>query len=149
MSDETSSPPQIKIAWLIGTLAAFALFALIGAYSSSKTWHYTGFEEQRAADRVTTLAKLQQDEHALINPVDDKGNPTAQWIDQDKGIIRIPIDQAMAKEIDALKSASPQAGCEIAGVPAATPAPTNAAPSAVVPPATNAATATPPAKKKK
>ena len=140
MSDATSSPPRIKIAWLVGTAAAFALFALIGAYSSSMSWHYTDFDAQRAADRATTLAKLQEDENKLLTG-------PADWIDQTKGVIHIPVDEAIPLEIESLKSESPQVGCEIVGASAA-PASTNAAPTAATPPSTNAATASPPAKKK-
>jgi len=40
MSDESFPKPPIKITWLIGTLAAFALFAAIAGYSSRMTWNY-------------------------------------------------------------------------------------------------------------
>ena len=51
MSDETASQPRIKIAWLIGTLAAFALFAAIAGYSSRMTWDYPDYDQQRADAR--------------------------------------------------------------------------------------------------
>jgi len=120
MSDETAPQPRIKITWLIGMLAAFALFVVIGAYSSRMTWTYTDYDQDRAAQRYATLAKVRHDEQALIS--------TTAWIDQTKGTIRIPIEEAMAKEIDTLKAQSPQAGAEIAAPAPATPASTNAAP---------------------
>jgi len=134
MSDEIAPPPKVKITWLIGTFAAFALFAVIAAYSSRMTWDYPDFEQQRAADRYDTLHKLQADESKTLNgPVD--------WIDQAKGTIHIPIDEAMVRELDTLKSEPAQIGCEIPvaapATPAAAPAAgaTNAAPAATPPPA--------------
>jgi hypothetical protein len=137
MSDETAPQPRIKIAWLIGTLAAFALFMVIGAYSSRMTWDYASYDQQRSQARYATLAKLQQDESKLINPVDAQGKPTAEWIDQAKGLVRIPIEEAMAKEVATLKAQPAQAGSAIA-MPA--PAPAAPAPAAG---ATNAAPAKP------
>jgi hypothetical protein len=156
MPDETTSQPQIKITWLIGTLAAFVLFSAIGNYSARMTRDYSDYDQDRAKVRYDTLAKLRHDENALIAPVDDKGNPTAEWVDQDKGFVRIPIEEAMAEEINTLKAQPAAAGCLIA---AAAPAPaasasTNA-PVANAPATTNAAPAKPaipattPVKKKK
>jgi cell division septation protein DedD len=149
MSDETASQPPIKITWLIGTLAAFAIFVVIAAYSSRMTWDYTDYDQQDAKGRYDTLDKLRHDETALIDPVehDKDGKPTgrvtAEWIDQAKGIVRIPIEEAMVKEIDTLKAKSPKAGNEIPGA-AAAPASTNAAPAKPAAPAsTNAAPAKP------
>jgi hypothetical protein len=127
MSDETAPQPRIKITWLIGTLAAFALFVVIGAYSSRMTWDYTDYDQDRATQRYATLAKVRHDEQALIS--------TTEWVDQAKGTVRIPIEEAMAKEIDTLKAQSPQAGAEIAGAAPATPVSTNAAPAKAAAPA--------------
>ena len=128
MSDDTLIPqPKIKFSWLIGTLAAFALFALIGAYAKRMTETYTGYDELRAQARYETLAKVQKAESKLINPIDDQGKPTAEWVDQDKGIIRIPIEEAMAKEVEDLKNQTPQAGNEIPVPAPAAPAPASGA----------------------
>jgi hypothetical protein len=138
MSDEIASQPRIKITWLIGTAAAFALFAVIGAYSSRMTWDTTDYDQERAAQRYATLAKLRQDEGKLINPVDAQGKPTAEWVDQTKGIVRIQIEEAMAEEIDTLKAQPAAMGAEIpAAVPPApaTPVSTNAAPAKPAAPA--------------
>ncbi len=128
MSDETViQPPRIKITWLIGTLAAFVLFAIIGAYSSRMTWDYSDYDQQRAAQRYDTLAKVRHDEQALIT--------ATEWVDQDKGVVRIPIEQAMTREVDVLKAQPAEIGCEIPGstpAPMTTPAP---APAAATPPA--------------
>jgi len=146
MTEATAPQPRIKITWLIGIFAAFAIFVVIGAYSSRMTDTYSDYDQQRAQQRYATLAQVRHSEQVLIAPVDAQGNPTAEWIDQDKGIIRIPIEQAMATEIDTLKAEAPQAGSVIpgtvppapaivptAGVPAA--GATNAAPAAATAPA--------------
>jgi hypothetical protein len=139
MSDQTAPPPQIKITWLIGTVVAFAIFVAIGGYSARMTQTYTSYDDDRAAQRYATLAQVRADENKLIYPVDADKKPTAEWIDQDKGVIRIPIDEAMALEIDTLKAQQPAIGCEIPGAvpapPPPAPASTNAAPVAPVPPA--------------
>ena len=147
MPDETAPQPQIKIAWLIGTLAAFALFAVIGAYSVRMTQDYTDYDQQRADERKVTLAKVQHDENALLS--------TAEWVDQAKGAIRIPIEEAMVKEIDTLKGKPAAMGAVIPPpTPPASPAPakptpapaagaTNAAPVAPAAPAAKNATPIP------
>jgi hypothetical protein len=136
MSTELESPSSIKITWLIGVVAAFSIFAVIAWYSGHMTRAYPGYEQQRAAERYATLQKLQADENKALNPVDDKGNPTAEWIDQSKGTVHIPIDEAMVKEVETLKAQTPQMG---AALPVITPAPAPAAPAA----STNAAPAKP------
>jgi hypothetical protein len=139
MSEQTIIPqPRIKITWLIGTMAAFAIFVVIGAYSSRMTWDTSDYDQDRAAQRYITLKKVQADENTLLYPaLDAQGKAHAQWIDQANGVVRIPIDEAMAEEIDTLKAQPPAAGCEI------TPAPTPTAASAAAPASTNLAPATP------
>lgn len=133
MSEETASQPQIKITWLIGTLVAFAIFALIGGYSARMTQTYTDYDQDQATIRYANLAQEQKAESKLINPVDKDGKATAEWVDQDKGFIRIPIEEAMAKEVDTLKVEPLVIACAIPGAvapaaPAPAPATTNAAP---------------------
>jgi hypothetical protein len=134
MSGQTASPAQIKISWLIGTLAAFAVFAAIGGYSARMTRDYSDYDQDRAAQRVITLAKVRAAEGKLLNPVDAKGNPSAEWVDQDAGTVRIPIEEAMVAEVDTLKAKPVASGTVIPG----------SAPAAPIPPATNAPAATAP-----
>jgi hypothetical protein len=129
MSHETAFQPQIKVSWLIGILAAIAIFAVIASYSRRMTSDYSDYDQQRALVRYATLRKLREDATLTLT--------TAAWVDQDKGIVRIPIDEAMTKEIDALKSNAAHM-CEL--IPAAIPAATTT-------PATNAAPVAPPAPK--
>lgn len=139
MSEETAAPPQFKIAWLLGILAAFAIFAAIAGYSARMTDTYTSYDEERATVRKDTLVKVQKSENDLLYPVDKQGHPTAVWADEAKGIIRIPIDQAMALELDSLQTKAPAAGNEI-NPPAPAPAPA-AAPAKPAPGAAPAAPA--------
>lgn len=143
MSDETAPPPSIKVTWLIATFLGFAIFLVIGAYSKRMTNHYADYDKQRAKQRYDTLAKVQAAENALIEPADKQGNVTAQWVDETKGTIRIPIEEAMAREVDDLKAQAPAMGNALpVPAPAAAPVPaastTNAAPAAPAAPATNA-----------
>lgn len=138
MSDETAPQPRIKITWLIGTMAAFALFVVIGAYSARMTWTYSDYDQDRAKVRKATLADVQKAEKALLYPaVDAQGQPHAEWVDQAKGTIRLPIEEAMGKELDTLKAQPVAMGAEI---PVAAPTPAAPAPSTG---ATNAAPVTP------
>lgn len=141
MSDEIAYPPRIKIAWLIGTLAAFGLFVVIGIYSKRMARDYPDYDQERAAQRYATLAQVRHDEQALIS--------TADWVDPSKGVIRIPIEEAMTKEIDTLKTQPAAMGAEIpAAAPPAPPAgATNAAPAKPVAPAAKTTSAASPTNK--
>jgi len=135
MSSETAIPSRIKTTWLIGVVAAFSIFAIIAWYSGHMTRAYPGYDQQRAADRYVTLQKLQKEENDTINA-------PANWIDQDKKIIHLPIDEAMAKEVETLKAQPAQVGSALpvmappAAAPAKpeAPASTNAAPASPAPP---------------
>ncbi|MCE0496535.1 MAG: hypothetical protein LV481_01125 [Methylacidiphilales bacterium] len=136
-----TAPNPIKLRWFFWTPLSFALFVIIGFYSVRMTQNYNSFEDQRAAARYETLHKLQADEQATLT--------TADWVDQGKKIVRIPIDEAMAEEIDVLK-AKPLAMGSLIPVTNAAPAATapaasstNTAPAANAAPATNAPPAAP------
>jgi len=135
MSEATASQSRIKISWFIWTLLAFLLFAVVGAYSSHMTRTYNDYDQQRVAERYANLTKLRAEAQQTLT--------TADWVNQDKKIVRIPIQEAMVKELDTLKAQAPQVGGVIPGaVPAPTPA-TNAAPATPTEaPATNTAPAT-------
>ena len=135
MSDETASLPPVKITWLIGVFAAFTIFAFIAGYSGHMTRVYPSYDQQRAADRILTLQKVRADEDKILNG-------PADWIDQTKQTVHIPIEEAMAKEIDVLKSQpahictplTPPGMAATPPTPAAT-APANSAPAAPSTPA--------------
>jgi len=137
MSTETEIPARIKTSWLIGVVAAFSIFAVIAWYSGHMTRAYPSYDSKRTADRYQTLAKLQKEENETLNG-------PADWIDQNKKVIHIPIEEAMSKELETLKVQPVQAGSAIPVIPppaapAAAPAKTeaastNAAPAAPAPP---------------
>jgi len=133
MTAETASPSRIKIPWLLGTLAAFAIFAAIAAYSSRMTNDYPDFDQVQAQARYDTLAQLRDDANKTLT--------TAAWVDQDKGTVRIPIEEAMMKEVDTLKGKPAAMG---AAIPGTTPTPPAATSTATAPAA--AAPAAPPKK---
>jgi hypothetical protein len=136
MSTETEIPARIKTSWLIGVVAAFSIFAVIAWYSGHMTRAYPSYDVKRTADRYLTLAKVQEDENKTLNG-------PADWIDQNKKIIHIPIDEAMAKEIDTLKTQPAQIGSALPVTPPPAapmapaktdaPASTNAAPAPAAP----------------
>jgi hypothetical protein len=128
------APHPIKLRWFLVTPLSMALFVIIGLYSLKMTEHYNSFEDQHTAERYETLYKLQADEQAVLT--------TADWVDQDKKIVRIPIDEAMTEEIDVLKAKPVAMGSAIPVINAA-PAAAPAATSTNAPPATNAAPAKP------
>jgi hypothetical protein len=125
-----AAPNPIKPSWYVWTVLGLALFVIIGFYSVQMTNNYDSFESKRAAARYETLNKLRADEQAILT--------TAAWVDQSKQVVRIPIDEAMAEEIDILK-AKPVAMGSVIPVINATPA----APATTAPPATNVAPSTP------
>jgi hypothetical protein len=144
MSTETEIPARIKTTWLIGVVAAFSIFAVIAWYSGHMTRAYPSYDQKRAADRYETLAKVQAAENLTLTG-------TADWIDQNKKIIHIPIDEAMAKEIDTLKAQPAQVGSALPVIPppatpAAAPAKTDAAASTNAAPAPAPAAPAPPKK---
>jgi hypothetical protein len=134
MTAVATQSPRIKIRWFFGIFGAFLIFVVIAAYSSRMANDTPGYDAQQAAIRIATLQKLQAE--------DEKALTTADWVDQSKGTIRIPIDEAMAREIKTLKKKPVQMG---AAIPGATPAAPGAVPA---PPTTNAAPAQPAAPKK-
>ena len=146
MSHEIASQPQVKTVWLIGILAAFAIFMLIAGYSSRMTNDYPDYDQQRAQQRYETLKKVQSAEDALLTPRDAQGNPTAEWVDQTKGVIRIPIQEAMAREVEALKSQQAGVGSPLVAPP---PPATSVAPASTGGASTNAPASAKPKEEKK
>ena len=143
MSEAAAIRPQIKVSWFFGIFGAFLIFAAIAGYSSRMAQTAPDYDSQRAAARYATLQKLRED--------DQKTLTTADWVDKTKQIVRIPIQEAMAKELDTLRAKPVQMGAAIPGTtPAANIIPAaakNQAPAGApkAAPSTNAPPATPPA----
>lgn len=124
--------------WFFGICAAFAVFAVVGVYSSRMAYNTGSYDDGQAQERYAKLAKLQA--------ADGKTLTTAGWVDQDKGVARIPIDEAMTEEVDVLKAKPVKMGDAIPGAAPTTmntiPA-TNTPPANGAPPAPTAAGTTP------
>jgi hypothetical protein len=137
---------RLKYSALLWVALGFCIFAVVAAYSSRMTNDFPSYDDGRGKDRKATADKAAKAEDALLYPVDKDGHPTAVWVDQDKGLIQIPIDEAMTHEVADLKNVTVGEGAVIPGstaAPAPAPAATNAAPAKPTPPAsTNAAPAT-------
>ena len=142
---------RLKYSSLLWVALGFCIFAVVAAYSSRMTNDFPSYDDGRGKDRKAIADKAAKAEDALLNPVDKDGHPTAVWVDQDKGFIQIPIDEAMTHEVADLKNVTVGEGAAIPGAAAVAPAPAPAAAAAATPPAsTNAAPAAPntPAKPK-
>lgn len=133
MQDDILPHQRIKPGWIVGTLAVFAIFLVIGAYCARMARDYPDFDHDRAQERYANLKKTQDAENALLTG--------AAWVDQGKNIVRIPIDEAMAKEVDTLRAKAPHSGVDIN--PPAAPAPANPAPATPAKPGAKASAPAP------
>jgi len=133
----TATTTSTPIRWYASVAGVLLIFAVIAFQSSRVAKDTTGYDEDQARLRAEKLAKLQA--------ADEKTLTTADWVDKDKGIVRIPIDEAMTQEVALLQAKPVAAGTEIPGAAApAAPAPAPASAPAATPPAsTNAAPTTP------
>jgi hypothetical protein len=137
-------PTPLKLRWYFSVAAVLFIFVVIGFYSvrMAKDTDFTdGYDQQQAAIRLGKLQKMQAADQTTLT--------TADWIDQDKGTVRIPIAEAMPEEVAVLKAKPVAVGSALPVVAPAAAAPsTNAAPAAPAmtnpaPAATNAAPTTP------
>jgi hypothetical protein len=88
----------------------------------------TGYDEEQGRERLQKLDTMREKETKTLN--------NADWVDKTKGTVRIPIDEAMAQEVELLKNDLPRAGAAIAGATPAAALPTpNAQPANAAPPA--------------
>ncbi|HEX4140150.1 MAG TPA: hypothetical protein VHY09_07365 [Candidatus Methylacidiphilales bacterium] len=141
---------RLKYSSVLWVALAFGIFVVVGFYSARMTNDYPSYDQGRGKDRLATRLKVDKAENAQLYPVDKDGNPTATWVDQDKGLISIPIDEAMTHELPDLKNVTVGEGAVIPGstpapAPAPAPAATNAAPAAATPSASTNAAPVPPA----
>jgi hypothetical protein len=142
MSAATSTTQPFR--WYISVAVVLLIFAVIAYQSTRVAQDTTTYDQDQAKIRLEKLEKLRA--------ADEKTLTTADWVDKDKGIVRIPIDEAMSQEVALLKAKPVAMGVEIPGAvapapaaPAAPAAPstpaTNAAPTGMAPASTNAPTA--------
>jgi hypothetical protein len=134
MTDLAATSSPIKFRWILGLIAVLLVFVVIAVYSSRVADNTATYDDGQAAERYAKLAKQQAD--------DAKTLTTADWVDQGKGIVRLPIDEAIPQEITALKAKPEQMGAAIPGAAPAAPA-TNAPSTNAAAPSTNAPPAAP------
>jgi hypothetical protein len=130
-----ATPTTQPIRWYISVAVVLLIFVVIAFQSTRVAHDTTTYDDDQAKIRLGKLEKLQAS--------DEKTLTTADWVDKDKGVVRIPINEAMTEEVALLKAKPVAMGAEIPGAVAAAPA-SAPAPSAAAP-ATNAPTGTAPA----
>lgn len=121
------------VVWGYGLMTIFIGFVLF--FIGRQAFAFKDADAEREIERI----KIRDEVAAASKKALEEG---PNWINKEKGIVHLPIDQAMALTVDRLKIKKPRAAnpIEAAVVPAAGVAPAAAAPvSAVVP----AAPATP------
>ncbi len=91
---------------VLGLLMLFAAFSL---YFRSAAESNDSFEAERARKRIETRMQLEKESSALLNSVG--------WADPSKGLVHIPINDAMTMELAALKSKTPHPAYAIAVLP--------------------------------
>jgi hypothetical protein len=116
----TAPQPTFPFRWYISVAVVLFIFVIVAIHSSRVAHETTGYDEDQARIRTEKLQKLQA--------ADTKTLTTADWVDKDKGIVRIPIDEAMVQEVPVLKAKPLAMGGEIPG--AVAPAPAAPAPAA-------------------
>ena len=116
--------------WL-GMALLFAFFGLLALVIMEISPRGSTYEEKRAAARFEKLKAMQEETHKALT--------TYAWVDKNKGIARIPVEEAMKLTVADLAGKKP-----VAANPIATPAP-NPAPAAGATAAPGASPATSPA----
>ena len=111
----TVTPPAFQLRWYISVAVALLVFAVVGVYSMRMASDTTDYDDAQAKVRTEKLAAMRAQDAKTLG--------TADWIDKDKGIVRIPIDEAMAQEIPVLAAKPVTMGAAIPG--AMTPPPAN------------------------
>jgi hypothetical protein len=111
-----ATSPSIQPRWYVSVAAALFVFVVVGVYSIRMANDTTGYDEEQAQARYAKLAALQEQDRKTLG--------TADWVDKDKGIVRIPIDEAVAEEIPILAAKPVTMGAAIPGaiVPPSAPA---------------------------
>ena len=86
---DTHTPNSFLV--IFGTVAALFLVAALFIASIASTGKRDDLDERRAQQRRDTRQKLEQAEHEALT--------TAGWVDKTKGVVRVPIAQAMKSTV--------------------------------------------------
>jgi len=110
---QRSQPRSMFSTW-VGMVLLFALFGLLALVIIGASPRGNTYEEKRAEARAK---KLQTAQEASIQALS-----TRAWVDKNKGVVRIPVDEAMKLTVAELSSKAPAPANPILA-PEASPAP--------------------------
>jgi len=116
-------------AW-VGVVLLFAVFGLFALIIIGASPRGDTYEERRAKTRIEKLQTLRQESSKALT--------TYGWVDKSKGVVRIPIDEAMKLTVAELARKSPVPANPIATPETAPPAQSAGSPSAPGPGAVKA-----------
>src|SRR5438105_1352672 len=108
-------------AWL-GVVLLFVIFGLFVLVIIGASPRGDSYEERRAKTRIEKLKSLRQESAKALT--------TYGWVDKSKGVVRIPIDEAMKLTVAELARRSPVPANPIATPEAIPPAQSAGSPSA-------------------
>jgi hypothetical protein len=103
----------------IGVVLLFAFFGLLTLVVIGASPRGTDYEKKRAKVRAEKLQAVREETTKALT--------TYSWVDKNKGVVRIPITEAMKLTVAALAQKTPAPANPI-GTPAATPPAQSAAP---------------------
>jgi hypothetical protein len=123
--------PRSTFSTWVGIVLLFAIFGLIAFVMLKASARGDTYEKKRAKVRAEKLEAAQKENLTALT--------TYGWVDKNKGIVRIPVDQATKLTLVELADKKPSVGGPIVvASPSAAPQ-TSAAPNASASPAANAA----------
>ena len=100
-NDSQNAPKKIGTGFFILGLVAIALFLLATNLFIDRSGATTDPEDPaRDAERVKNLAELQADDEKKLN--------SYAWVDQAKGSVQIPLNQAMTLVVASLNTKKPK-----------------------------------------
>jgi hypothetical protein len=105
----------------VGVVLLFAFFGLLTLVVIGASPRGTDYEKKRAKARVEKLQAVREETTKALT--------TYAWVDKSKGVVRIPIIEAMRLTVAELAQKTPAPGSPIA-TPAASPPAQGAAPAA-------------------
>jgi hypothetical protein len=112
---------SFRSTWLTFAAGIFLilLFGFLNLYLRDVAGSADTYESVRAQKRLETRLQIDRDAQTLLN--------SADWIDKNKGIVRIPIANAIEQEIAALNNKKPHPAYAIVVAPAVPTTPAAAA----------------------
>jgi hypothetical protein len=140
MSDTTSplsqdTPPSrwsARFLTFFFALIAFTALALMTIFLKQRAGSTDAYENSRAEKRIQVRNRIDTQAKELLT--------SSAWVDQGKGVVRIPLDVAIQLEIADVKQKTPRAAYAVGS---AGPIPANATPDATLPSPTPAPAAAP------